>query len=377
MLHLTIDTPGVVTMNDDGIMYQLWGLAALGPGHILNTVEFIERRPDLGEMGRARAVPWDTQVPPASELFAASGNTTEIVGQFWVGWLLGRTLSMLAVKQEHPFETRLVDGEVPIFPPVMDRAGRVALYSWRPGAGETALWRRTFVGRIHQPVTMTAEELVRVPGRPLATRAGVIPSLSTTHAILGWVEDVAEGAVVGAALIEGDQARVFRSEPIGGSAAFARQRLGVWAESYGCVEIDAVVQSREAPFTYRLARFSIGQNAPQPKQVCWSCQNPPPSPFALSPEAQRLSMALTDLALPPGELHAVALEHPKQRLSWSLRQIFLTRDGRLHLAEDIGESPSEVRRNISLDDPLAVVTGSSAAYWGVRHPDGSITLEEF
>lgn len=380
MLHTTIDTPGVVTTNQTVFGYELWGLAALGTRRILHTIEFTEQRPDLGELDNSpESVSWGVQVPSGAQIFAATCPTSalEIVGQFWVGWLEDRTLSMMAVKQEHPFQTPLVDGEIPIFPPVMDFAGRVAVYSWRPGQEGTALWRRTFTGKIHQPVTMVAEEVVRIPGRPLATRTGVVPDLEASHAVLGWVEDRPEGAVISVALIEAGQVRLFHSEPVADSSPFGRQRLGVWAESFGCVEIDAVVQSRKAPFVYRLARFSIGQNAPLPNDVWWSTKNMPTPVFALPPEAQRPALALTNLALPAGELHAVALEHPKQRSQYALHQIFLTNDGRLYLAHTIGGGLRVARSNVSLDDPLAVVTGADAAYWGVRHPDGNLTLEAF
>jgi hypothetical protein len=379
MLQFTIDAPGVITTNEDGLSYELYGLAALGPRHILNTIRFWERRSDLGELSDSPDfVAWDVDVPQGAQLVGVtSAVSTELAHQYWVGWLLGRSLHMQALKQEAPFTTQLLPGEAPIFPAIMDKAGRSAVYSWRPSDDGRALWRRTFAGDIHQPVTMVERELARIPGRPLAARIAPISNLQTSHALLGWVEESPAGTVLGVALIDSDQVRLFRSDPMVDVSPLARQRLGLWAESYDSVELDVVVRSKEEPFSYSLARFSIGQNNPM-KDGWWHAgPEMPPAPFLVSPDAQKQSLVLTRLNLPAGTLHAAALEHFKQRCELSLHQTYLTTDGRVLVASQIGGELREVLRNIPLDDPLAVVTGAQAAYWGTRRLDGSITLNSF
>jgi hypothetical protein len=378
MLHLTVDAPGVVTTNER-FDYELYGFAAVGPRHILHSLRFWERRSDLGELREAPdAVPWDVEVPSGAQLFGAtSGVSAGLAHQFWVGWVLGRDLHMQALKQETPFTTTLLAGERPVFPAVMDKAGRVAVYTWRPGDQGSELWRLTFTGDIHQPVTMEVVGLAHVRGLPLASRAAAITNLQTSHAVLGWAENSDAGTVLGAALIEADQVRVFRSEPIRGTSPLPRQRVGVWALSFGCVEVDAVVESREEPLGYTLARFSIGQNGPTKSGWWYESEDSVQTSFALAPEAQQPSLALTPLALPAGSLHAAALEHLKGRFELSLEQVFLTKDGRLLQGHKIGGALREVRRDVPLDNPLAVVTGMQAAYWGTRQPNGSLTLEAF
>jgi hypothetical protein len=378
MLQFTIDAPGVITTNESGRSYELYGLAALGPRHLLNTIRFWERS-EPGELSdKPDVVSWDVEVPQGAQLVGVtSAVSTELAHQYWVGWLLGRSLHMQALKQEAPFTTQLLPGETPIFPAIMDKAGRAAVYSWRPGDDGAGLWRRTFAGDIHQPVTMVERELARIPGRPLAARVAPISELQTSHAIIGWVEESPAGTVLGVALIDSDRVRTFRSEPIENVSPLARQRLGLWAQSYDCVELDAVVRSREEPFGYSLVRFSIGQNQPQ-KDGFWQVgAQVPPAPFLVSPEAQKPSMVLTEIRIPAGRLHAAAVEHHKWRFELYVSQIYLTDDGRILVASQIGGELVELRRNVPLDDPLAVITGGDSTYWGTRRPDGSITLNSF
>lgn len=384
MLHLTLDAPGVVSNNLDGTWFELFGLAALGKRHVLNTIRFDTRMIDDGSYvldDPPELAAWDVEVPVGAQIFGAtSGFPSTRTHQFWVGWLVGRQLHMQALKQEAPFATDLAEAEVPIFPAVMDKAGRAALYSWRPAAQGTELWQRTFTGEIKQAPTMQSHKVADVPGQPLASVAGVMEGKQhpTSHAMVGWVEDSREGAILGMVLIEADQVNVVRSHPVAAMSPLPRQRLGIWGVAWDCVELSAVVQTRAERPGYSVVRFSLGQNLPN-SDGWWSSKSVGMTLADVSqqPLWQKRSLEVTKLNLTPGTLHASAIDHYMQRSEKLLHQVYLTRDGHLHRAYDVGGELQVVFRNIALDDPLAVLISPQNPFWGTRHPDGNFTMERF
>jgi hypothetical protein len=273
---------------------------------------------------------------------------------------------MQAIQQPAPIAAELQADEAPIFPAVMDGAGGAALYTWRATGGGTALWRRLFSGQLQQPGRMTQEALGETVGHPVVSGAGAVPGEPTRHAVLGWVEDGAEGARLGLAIIRddprddprgdarGDRLRVIRSEPLAGMAAVARQRLGVWAASLDRIELAAVLETRGPPGGYALARFSLAASWPESRVV-----------------------TRTPLPLAPGTLHAAAIDYYKNNLEPRLHQTLLRGDGALLTAYGADQPLRIERQGVPLDDPLAVVTVTAAAFRGVRPPAGGVIFERF
>jgi hypothetical protein len=258
----------------------------------------------------------------------------------------------------------------------MDRAGHAMLYSWRPTDQGSELWRRTFTGNLNQPAALHGEKGATIPGRAVRSVANVIAERATSHALVGWVEESLQGTTLGVASIEAGQVRVVRSDPIPSTSPFPRQRLGIWGRSWDCVELCAVVQSDESPASYSLARFSIGQNLPNNNGVWWIPENKDLDLAHASrqPLWQKRSLEVTKLDLKPGTLHAAATDHFKMRSELALSQFFLTTDGRLLRSYKIGRGIRQIGHGVSLDNPLAVITSSEQAFFGTRHPDGSLTL---
>jgi hypothetical protein len=259
---------------------------------------------------------------------------------------------MQALMQEGPIDTDLAGDETPIFPASMDNAGVAALYSWRPAKEGTALWRRLFTGQIKAKPTVTTETLTAVPGRPLVSVLGAIPGDRSQHALIGWAEDTAAGAVLGIAIVRPDGIRVLHSEPVPDFSPFVTQRPGIWASAPPAnerYEVTVELQSRHAPHDYKTMQFSVGT----------------------TPEESRLSSST--IGLPGDSLHAVAFDYVKNYVDPFLTETYLTKDGRLWLGH-----PALLRReHVSLDDPLAVLTTEARAYWGVRTSDGSLKFESF
>jgi hypothetical protein len=353
MRTFALANPGIVTTFDvDG--HQTFTIDLLGPRRILHTSEFFQRGIELEELRCSQGpVSWGVPVPADALVFGAtSAVVTGLSHQFWVGWLVGRHLHMQALMQLQPIDTELASDDVPIFPAIMDRSGIANLYTWRPGHDKTALCRYSFAGQIKTAGKVTTEALAEIPGRPVVSVGGTIPGEQSQHAVIGWVEATAEGAVLAMAIVMPDRMRLVRSEPVKGMAPFARQRLGIWAAAppgtVGRVQLTAALQSETEQLAYSVAVFDVG------------------------PDSDKGSVTLSDSGIPVGTLHSAAFDYEKNQLDPFFCRTFLTRDGTL-----LTESPPQVRhQNIDLDSPLPVVS-TSYTYWGTRAADGTMTFEWF
>jgi hypothetical protein len=350
MPRFTIWTPGIVSSYDGGF-FEIFGLSTQGKRHLLHTTQFHQGGPELRQIVSGEPVSWDVEVPEGAQLFSVTGGVfSGHSKQFWVGWRLDRGLHMQALMQEKPIDTDLVPGEVPIFPAILDGAGRAALYSWRASGSGTALWRRVFSGDIHQPSTVTAAQLSEVPAQPVVAFAGTVPGESSQHALLGWLEDTADGARMGLASVRPDGVRILRSEPIPGTASVARQRLGIWAASHDHFELAAILQTREGTGGYDLARFTV------------------------SPSSDKGAVTRIPLNLSSGIVHSAAVDYYKNNLEPRLHQTFVTTDGLLLAASGAGKPPLRQRRASSLDDPLPVVTITNAVFCAYRSEDDRVSF---
>src|ERR1700680_1799790 len=54
------------------------------------TSQFVERRPDLGEMGEPKLVPWDLTVESGARFMApTAGGTRDQMDGMWAAWIFG------------------------------------------------------------------------------------------------------------------------------------------------------------------------------------------------------------------------------------------------------------------------------------------------
>ena len=309
MPAFALANPGLVAIYQD-FADEVFVLAVLGKNRILHTAEFAQRGRERENLETSKWVSWDVSVPEGALLFGAtSAVSAGMSHQFWVGWLLGRRLHMQALMQLKPIEMEIEADEVPILPAVTDHSGVGNLYTWRPAGRGTALWRHSFSGQIKTTGFATSEALYEIPGQPVVSIAGTIPGEESQHAVIGWVEATAEGAVLGVALVSPERMRVIRSEPIAGMVPIVRQRLGVWAGvpmSTGRFQLIAVLQSLADKPAYSVAALNIGPNADQS------------------------SVALSAIDLPAGTLHSAAFDINKDYYYYvqpSFSPTFLTKDG--------------------------------------------------
>ncbi len=348
MRRFGLAIPGVATSYaiDDEAIYVL---GTSGSRNQLVTTEYYESGVEPHELRSFKPSFWGVDVPDGAELFAPTGGITpENARQYWVGWLLGQRVSMLALMQKHPVEADLAADETALFPPVMDKAGVAALYSWRPVAQGVALWRRLFTGAVKTKPSVTTEALTEIPGRPVVSVVGAIPGEPTQHAIIGWAEDTAAGAVLGIAVVRPDQIRVMRSDPIPGFIPFVHQRPGIWASAPPTAEryeLKLALESREEPHRYQTAQLSVAAQS-----------------------GERMTSLQADL--PTGQLHAAAYDYAKDHVGAFANQEFLTKDGRLWS----GPPFRLTKQGVSLDDPLTILMTYTQAYWGERSADGGLSF---
>ncbi len=355
MPSFALANPGLVAIYQD-FADEVFVLAVLGKNRILHTAEFAQTGRERAHLETDKWVSWDVPVPEGALLFGAtSAVSASMSHQFWVGWLLGRRLHMQALMQLKPIEIAIDADEVPILPAVTDHSGVGNLYSWRPAGSGTALWRHSFSGQIKTAGSVTSEAQSEIPGQPVVSIAGTIPGEESQHAVIGWVEATAEGAVLGVALVSPERMRVIRSEPIPGMVPIVRQRLGVWAGSpmsAGRFQLVAVVQSQAEQPAYSIAAMNIGPNADQG------------------------AISLSGIDIPAGTLHSAAFDVNKDYyydVKPSFSPTFLTEDGDLWARK----RPEVLRHSVDLDSPLPVASTSVGTYWGVRAADGTVTFEWF
>lgn len=197
---------------------------------------------------------------------------------------------------------------------------------------------------------MSSEALSEIPGHPVVSVAGTVPGEQSQHAVIGWAEATAEGAVLGLAIVMPDRIRVFRSEPVRDMVPFPRQRLGIWTAmpaSAGRVQLAVALQSRVEPRSYGRAVFDVG------------------------PGLNEGAVTVSGVGIAADKLHSAVSDYEKNVIQPFCTSVYLTDDGSLW-----ADSPFEVRRRgIELDSPLPAVT-TGYRHWGVRAADGTITFEE-
>ncbi len=354
MPTFTLQAPGVVSTFDAGPItgYELYALTTVGPRRILHTISFFERRPDLGEPSEGNPLSWQVEVPAGALLFGVGGGVdTERSQNFWVGWLAGRRIHMQALKLDDPLETDILPDEAPVFPALMDGAGRATLYSWRPGADGATLWQRAFRGELGKPGEVGQATAVAVKGNPLVTVVGGIFGERAPNALIGWVEKTPAGAVLAvAAVTPSAPPRLWRSEPVADASPLPRQRLALWAPAANRIELAALLVS-DKDKSITLARFALDG-----------------TPFG--------TVTHMPVAGPEIPVIAGAVDYFKDEHRARFNVALLTTDGRLMIKKTYGSGALRVgSEGLQPDDPLALLTGvNGATYRAVRAPDGTISL---
>jgi hypothetical protein len=339
---LSLQRPGLVTTSQvqPFKLNQIFSYY-LGVGRRLHTVKSFR-----GGNSEARGfrsfdpVDWETTVPPGAQLFSVTaGISPDTTQQFWVGWLAGREVYMEALTEQQAISTPLTAGETLVFPGIMDAAGAASLFSWRAASEGAKLVQRRFSG------TKVTETIVAdIPGHPVVSRVAAVPG-APSLAVVGWAEgsEVTRSSVLGFAVVEGGQARVWRSQEISLTSPLAAQRLGVWAASADHAEVAAVLVAQwHTPAYHRLARFgsTIGPAPGAPTSV--------------------------PLDLPPGHLVSAAIDYAASPGNPHSAEYYLLKNGAV-----LNGGMIAVARDVPPDSPLPLIDD----YWVGRNADGSPSFE--
>ena len=350
MSRFTLCTPGIVS-SGDGALLDVFALSTPGTKRVLHTTQYFPGGPEFRDLVPEKPVSWDVEAPAGAQLFSVTGVGSGRPQQFWVGWLVDRSLHMQALMQEGPINTELVAGEVLIFPAIMDVAGRAALYSWRPTPTGASLWRRVFSGAIHKPGTVTAAQVSEIPGNPKLSFAGAVSREESEHAVIGWLEDNTDGSRIGVVIVRPGGVRVLRSEPIARTTVFGRQRLGVWAAALDRVEVAAILEDHDGSGGYDLARFAVG------------------------PSSEKGAVTRLRRNLAAGVLRSAAVDYYKNKIEPKPYQSFVTVDGLLLTAYAADQPPRRKQRPSPVDDHLPVVMTDTAAFYASRSDDDRVTFD--
>jgi hypothetical protein len=338
---LSLQRPGLVTTSQvqPFKLNQIYSYY-LGVGRRLHTVKsFRGGNSEARGIRSFEPVDWETTVPPGAQLFSVTaGISPDTTQQFWVGWLAGREVCMEALTEQQAIRTPLTAGETVVFPGIMDAAGAATLFSWRTAGDSAKLVQRKF-----SKTGVTEGVVAEIPGHPVVSRVAAVPG-APSLAMVGWVEgiEVTRSSVLGIAVVEGGQARIWRSHEIPLTSPLAAQRMGVWGASADRREVAAVLVAPGDTRAYRLARFgsTIDEASGAPTTV--------------------------PINLMPGHMVSAAIDYAASASRPQSAEYYLLKNGVV-----LGGGLTAVWRDVPPDSPLPFIDG----YWVGRDANGSPSFQ--
>jgi len=217
-----------VTTFFDGTFTEFFVVDAPPGTRELATIEFYEKRPDLGEIERLKQVDWKVVVPEKADLFVAtSGLRRNYVNAFWVGWHEEDSLYALSVFQERPIGVEFKPHDIRIHPAVVGPDGRMNQYFWRSEKQGWALCRHVFTGKMDEPGTVETQRLLQAPHRPELSTVAPVPGNEEGEVVVAWAAREEEGVAFRAVHADGDVFRRLTSTAIPGVNLWLDQRLAL------------------------------------------------------------------------------------------------------------------------------------------------------
>jgi hypothetical protein len=251
-----------VTTLFDGKFTEFFG-ATLSASDELTSVQFYEKRPDLGEVTLLQSVGWEMHAPHGAQLrLGASGIRLDPLDNLWISWSQGDQLVFASLGQKQPGKLQLARGEQPIEPAIMVPGDVLLQFSWRSDAGALR------VHRVHAPtdgpqMELTSAELAKVASVVLAAAAPIpgnskeLAHLFTLEAKPGADPCAVQRVVQGTKLVS-ERA----SEPIAGLTPLAPHRLATIVNLKGGAAM-AYVARRDADGAVVLVLVSFGNQEPK------------------------------------------------------------------------------------------------------------------
>lgn len=254
----------------DGEFSELFVAYTDGSSGALHTVQFFERRPDLGKVSVLKRVPWDQNVKRGAQLLMPeSGWLRNRLKNFWVAWQEESTVYALSILQEGPIAVDLGGAKI-IGRPMMD--GEQDLHIYAIAGRRVLLHRITSV--LGRPPVHRVAELIQLDHEPSLYSSVPLPGQSGGAALLGFVHEDKGSVVAQVFRIQGGKTELLRTDPAPNAKIFERQRIALHSGVENVPELSVLVVSPEGSYSTLRAVFNLVEKTHEWNRVEYSALKP-------------------------------------------------------------------------------------------------------
>lgn len=344
-------SPEAIATYSDGELTEFFIATVEPKKQGLITVEFFERRPDLGEIDRLKQVPWDVPVPEDVTLFVAgSGLLRDDLGTMWTGWRDDQALYALSLFQEQPVRVAIQDPKQLIQPAITVASKKMHQYWYQPEGDSWQLLRHELSGEFGQSGSVRTVTLGQYEGQPAIVGAAPVPDAKQDQVVVAWVGRQAAHSRVGIARIQGDSVETVYSQPLENRVPIEGQPPGIHVDAELGVTVGFVAESvLTGVYSFVEAVCDAG--------------------------AETCSTQTQSLDIYPKGLHAARIFYYKSRSETDRFLCMLKQEGLLVVSNLHRERV--MRQHVDPSYGFPIVTSAGARYEAAFTEEGEVTFREF
>jgi hypothetical protein len=209
----------------------------------LETSQFVERRPDLGEMGEPKRVPWDVTVESGARFMApTAGGTRDQMDGMWAAWTISDRYFFQSLYVDRPTVIALSGAQL-VVPPVALSGHVVRQFLWSALPGRPAqLDAVEFTAGPKGPVTERRRIIATEPGRIVSSVAAAVPGGPRDIAMVAWLADTAGAYTL--SVVTGTERPVLTALP-SDVKPLARQRIALLGRARDSAAVRFFVYGRD------------------------------------------------------------------------------------------------------------------------------------
>jgi hypothetical protein len=335
-----------ITTFFDGKFTDFFAVVVDPSSRELISMEFYEKRPDLGEIQFLKQVGWDIVVPPEAQPFAAtSGLLRDQVNAFWAGWRTPDTYSALSLYQEGPLNLPMDPAARLIQPAIVVPSRNMLQYFWLPKDDAWSLYRHEFRGNQGERGSVATSRIGPAGHEPLLSSAIPIPGAEDDRSAVAWIEQTDIGIKATAMLFSGDTSESLSTPAVPFVAPVKRQRLAMHVSAGGTVSIGFVAESKIGGYVVMEVRFDFANHI-----------------FTFHPASLRLE---------PGSVHSACMFFSKNPHEHDSFVCALSAKGVLTVMKPGSDFVRVVREHVDPAYDFPILTSSTGRYEATR-TDGEL-----
>jgi hypothetical protein len=340
-----------VTTFSDGTSTEFFVVNVDPVSHELVTMEFYEKRRDLGEMRLLKQVNWAIVVPQDARVFMpTSGLLRDQLDAVWVGWRTAEKLSAMSMYQEFPIDVSLDASTKLINPPIILPSKKMVQYFWLPKDETWTLFKYEFHGGQREKGTVTRERIRQAGSEPILSAASPAFGAENDQAAVAWLEQTDAGIKAVACLFLSDSSEILETPAIPYVKPLQRQRMATYADQAGGIRVAFVAESRIGGYIVIEVRFDFGKHH-----------------FTFHTEGLRIL---------PETLQAARVFYFKSKNDPGSFVCAISKEGTLTVMNPGSESFQVARKQVDPEYDFPIVTSATGRYEAAR-ADGQIELSNF